>query len=168
MLSRRNKGHLSAYPFHPKFSESCNFMKNPLRIQTIRAQLFRTSQFFTNVLIYLIYTICFITHIIILSYTVLCRRQTCCHVNTDRLTHLITLNLKTPRNPASENVACLCRLLNIPANFSKLFCIQANRVDPDQTEEQSYLGPHCLQKRLLKSQADDTADDNCCAWQFKG
>ena len=27
--------------------------------------------------------------------------------------------------------------------------------------EQSDLGPHCLQKRLLKSQADDKADDNC-------
>ena len=35
-------------------------------------------------------------------------------------------------------------------------------------EEQSDLGPHCLQKRLLKSQADDKADDNCCDWQFKG
>ena len=27
-------------------------------------------------------------------------------------------------------------------------------------EEQSDLGPHCLQKWLLKSQADDKADDN--------
>ena len=35
-------------------------------------------------------------------------------------------------------------------------------------EEQSDLGPHCLQKRLLKSQADDKADDSCCDWQFKG
>ena len=35
-------------------------------------------------------------------------------------------------------------------------------------EEQSDLGPHCLQKQLLKSQADDKADDNCCDWQFKG
>ena len=39
-------------------------------------------------------------------------------------------------------------------------------------EEQSDLGPHCLQKWLLKSQADDKADDkaddNCCDWQFKG
>ena len=34
-------------------------------------------------------------------------------------------------------------------------------------EEQSNLGPHYLQKRLLKSQADDKADDNCCDWQFK-
>ena len=28
-------------------------------------------------------------------------------------------------------------------------------------EEQYDLGPHCLQKRLLKSQADDKADDSC-------
>ena len=35
-------------------------------------------------------------------------------------------------------------------------------------EEQSDLGPHCMQKWLLKSQADDNADDNCCDWQFKG
>ena len=55
------------------------------------------------------------------------------------------LTLKAPRKPASENVVCLCRLLNIFANFSNLFCIQANSVDPDQ-KEQSDLGPHCLQK----------------------
>ena len=35
-------------------------------------------------------------------------------------------------------------------------------------EEQSDLGTHCLQKWLLKSQADDKADYNCCDWQFKG
>ena len=35
-------------------------------------------------------------------------------------------------------------------------------------KEQSDLGPHCLQKWLLKSQAGDKADDNCCDWQFKG
>ena len=34
-------------------------------------------------------------------------------------------------------------------------------------EEQSDLGPHCLQNDL-KSQADDKADDNCWDWQFKG
>ena len=34
----------------------------------------------------------------------------------------------------------------------------------DDTEEQSDLGLHCLQKLLLKSQADDKADDNCCDW----
>ena len=54
----------------------------------------------------------------------------------------------------------------------KLFKLSfAYSVDPDQTAprgEQSDLGPHYLQKWLLKSQADDKADDNCCDWQFKG
>ena len=35
-------------------------------------------------------------------------------------------------------------------------------------EEQFDLGLHCLQKWLLKSQADDKADNNCTDWQFKG
>ena len=48
--------------------------------------------------------------------------------------------------------------------FQTFFCIQANSVDPDQSD----LGPHCLQKWLLKSQADDKADDNICDWHFKG
>ena len=47
------------------------------------------------------------------------------------------------------------------------FCILANSVDQDQTA-QSDLGPHCLQKWLLSSQAEDKADDNCCDWHFKG
>ena len=46
------------------------------------------------------------------------------------------------------------------------FCIPANSVDPDQTAPD--LGPHCLQKWLLKSQAEDKADNNCCDWRFKG
>ena len=33
---------------------------------------------------------------------------------------------------------------------------------------QSDLGPHCLQKWLLKSQAEDKADDNSRDWRFKG
>ena len=49
--------------------------------------------------------------------------------------------------------------------FQTYFCIQSNSVDP---KEQSDLGPHCLQKWLLKSQAGDKADDNCCDWQFMG
>ena len=49
--------------------------------------------------------------------------------------------------------------------FQTYFCIQANSVDPDQTAD---LGPHCLQKWLLKSQADDKADHSFCDWQFKG
>ena len=35
-------------------------------------------------------------------------------------------------------------------------------------EERFDLDPYCLQKWLLKSQADDKADDNCCDCQFKG
>ena len=38
--------------------------------------------------------------------------------------------------------------------FQTYFCMLANSVDPDQTE-QSDLGRHCLQKWLLKLQADD-------------
>ena len=33
----------------------------------------------------------------------------------------VNLTLKMPRKPASENVVCLCCLLNILANFSNLF-----------------------------------------------
>ena len=43
------------------------------------------------------------------------------------------LILKAPRKTASENVVCLCRLLNILADFSNLFLLQANSVDADQT-----------------------------------
>ena len=50
--------------------------------------------------------------------------------------------------------------------FKPFFCILANSVVPDQTAPD--LGPHCLQNRLLKSQADDKAVDNCCDWHFKG
>ena len=32
----------------------------------------------------------------------------------------------------------------------------------------SDLGPHCLQNGILKSQADDKADNNCCDWRLKG
>ena len=39
-------------------------------------------------------------------------------------------------------------------------------------EEQSDLGPHCLQKRLLKSHAEDKKkkkkNDNSCDWYIKG
>ena len=48
--------------------------------------------------------------------------------------------------------------------FQTYFCIQANSVDPDQSD----LGSHCLQKWLLKSQVEDKANDNCCDWRFKG
>ena len=49
--------------------------------------------------------------------------------------------------------------------FQTYFWIQANSVDPDRTAPD--LGPHCLQKWLVKSQADDKADDNSCDWRFK-
>ena len=54
--------------------------------------------------------------------------------------------------------------------FLTYICIRANSVDPDQTapKEAASLGPHCLQKWLIKSQAEDKADDNCCDWQFTG
>ena len=53
--------------------------------------------------------------------------------------------------------------------FQTYFCIQANSVDPDQTAPRGavWSGSTQLQKWLLKSQADDKAD-NCCDWQFKG
>ena len=41
------------------------------------------------------------------------------------------LTLKILRKPASENVVCLCRRLNILQTFQTYFCIQANSVDPD-------------------------------------
>ena len=81
------------------------------------------------------------------------------------------LTLKVPRKTASENVFCLCRLLNILANFSKLFFAYRQTVWTQiilLLKEQSDLGPHCLQKLLLKSQADDKADDSSCDWRFKG
>ena len=82
-----------------------------------------------------------------------------------------TLTLKAPRKTASENVVCLCRLLNILANFPNLHFAYRQTVWTQirlLLKEQSDLGPHCLQKLLLKSQADDKADDNSCDWRFKG
>ena len=57
------------------------------------------------------------------------------------------LTLKMPRKPASENVVCLCCLLNILQSFQTYFCIQANSVDPDQTAPRGAVrfGPHCFQ-----------------------
>ena len=40
------------------------------------------------------------------------------------------VTLKTPRKPASENVVCLCRLLNILANFSNLFLHTGKQCGP--------------------------------------
>ena len=58
---------------------------------------------------------------------------------------------------SSVYVVCLIFL----QTFQTCFCI-GQHVDPD------HLGPHCLQKWLLKSLTDDKADGNCCDMQFKG
>ena len=42
----------------------------------------------------------------------------------------INLTLKTPRKPASETVICLCRLLNILANFSNPFLHTGKQCGP--------------------------------------
>ena len=75
----------------------------------------------------------------------------------------IPLTFKTPRKSASENVVCLCRLLNILANFSNLF------LHTVWTQIRLLLiWVHTVCKNDLKSQANDKADDNCCDWRFKG
>ena len=65
---------------------------------------------------------------------------------------------------------CLCRLLNILADFKPIFAYRQTvwTLIRLLLKEQSDLGPHCLQKLLLKSQADDKADDSSCDWRFKG
>ena len=81
------------------------------------------------------------------------------------------LTLKTPKKPASENVVCFCSLLNIHANLFNLFFAYRQTVWTQirlLLKEQSDLGPDDLQKLLIKSQADEKADDNCCDWCFKG
>ena len=63
------------------------------------------------------------------------------------------LTLKAPRKSASENVVCLCRLLHLLANFSKLHFAYRQTVWTKirlLLKEQSDLGPHCLQQCLLK------------------
>ena len=100
------------------------------------------------------------------------RAQLQCRLLTQELTsYRVTepfLILKMPRKPASENIVCWCRLLNILANFSNLFLHTGKDCGPWSDCSQSDQGLHCLQKWLLKSQADDKAGDNCCDWQFKG
>ena len=41
-------------------------------------------------------------------------------------------------------------------------------MDPDQTASRGADLAHCLQKGLLKSEANEKANDNCCDWHFKG
>ena len=43
---------------------------------------------------------------------------------------IAVLTRKMPRKPASENVVCLCRLLNILANFSNLFLHTGKQCGP--------------------------------------
>ena len=62
------------------------------------------------------------------------------------------LTLKTPRKPSSENVVCLCCLLNILANFSNLFYAYRQTVWTQirrLLKEPSDLGPH-FAKRTFK------------------
>ena len=47
-----------------------------------------------------------------------------------RFTLTIILTLKAPRKTASENVVCLCRLLNILADFSNLFLHTGKQCEP--------------------------------------
>ena len=57
------------------------------------------------------------------------------------------LPLKHQEKSASGNVACLCRLLNILANFSNLFLHIDKQCGPRlDLKEPSDLGPHCLQQ----------------------
>ena len=70
-----------------------------------------------------------------------------------------------PRKSAGVNIVSLCRLLNILANFSNLFLHTGKQCGA--WSDCSYWSGSTLQKRLLKSQADDKADDSCCDWQFK-
>ena len=60
----------------------------------------------------------------------------------------VALTLKAPRKTASENVVCLCRLLNILALFKPIFAYRQTVWTQIRLllKEQSDLGPHCLQK----------------------
>ena len=55
-----------------------------------------------------------------------------CPVGQD-VVYVQCLTLKASRKTASENVVCLCRLLNILADFSNLFLHTGKQVVPDQT-----------------------------------
>ena len=50
--------------------------------------------------------------------------------NGSILVQFRVMTLKMPRKPASENVVCLCRLLNILANFSNLFLHTGKQCGP--------------------------------------
>ena len=63
----------------------------------------------------------------------------------------IQLTLKTPRKPASENVVCLCCLLNILANFSNLSLHRGKQCGPrsDCSYRSSLIWVHTVSKKLL-------------------
>ena len=44
--------------------------------------------------------------------------------------HFLPVTLKAPRKTASENVVCLCRLLNILADFLKIFLHTGKQCGP--------------------------------------
>ena len=52
------------------------------------------------------------------------------NLQTVKLSVLDKLTLKMPRKLASENVVCLCHLLNILANFSNLFLHTGKQCGP--------------------------------------
>ena len=60
------------------------------------------------------------------------------------------------------SVYVVCRVFL--QTFQTYFCIQANSVDPDQIAPRGavWSGFTLFEKRLLKSQTDDKAHDNCC------
>ena len=51
-------------------------------------------------------------------------------IGKNLLPFVFLLTLKMPRKPASENVVCSCRLLNILANFSSLFLHTGKQCGP--------------------------------------
>ena len=55
-----------------------------------------------------------------------------------------TLTLKMPRKPVSENVVCLCRLLDILTNFSNIFLHTGKQCGPDQTAPSSLIWIHTV------------------------
>ena len=55
-----------------------------------------------------------------------------------------TLTFKAPRKPASENVVCLCHLLNILANFSNLFLHTGKQCGPRSDCRSSLIWVHTV------------------------
>ena len=78
-----------------------------------------------------------------------------------------SLTLKVPRKPASENVVCLCRLLNILANFLNLILHTGKQCGP--WSDCSWSGSTLFAEMTYKITSRwEKADDNCWDWRFKG